>query len=94
MYRGLAQERDPRAALSQNGRGWMGRSCDPGNVALNFSPRHVHEMPFLVGTIPAQMLANNLGGRNLVNPIKQIRWRVRTRDFHPRDRYGRSARYT
>ena len=94
MYRGLAQEHDPRFALSPNGRGWMGPSWDAGNVALKFIPRHGHGMPFLVGTIPAQMLANSLGCRNLVNPIKQIRWRVRTRDFHPRDRYGRSARYT
>ena len=53
MYRGLAQARDPRAALPQNGRGWMGPNCDAGNVALTFIPLHVHEMPFLVGAILA-----------------------------------------
>ena len=41
-------------ALSQNGRGWLGPSCDVGIVALNIIPIYVHELPFLVCTIPAQ----------------------------------------
>ena len=52
-YTGLAQGRDPRDALPQNGRGWMGPNCDVGNVAPNFIPQHVHEMSFIVGTFPA-----------------------------------------
>ena len=42
-------------------------------------------------------MADSFGGRNLVNPIKQNMGGgggVRTRQFHPRDGYGRSARYT